>query len=77
MPPRDLRRVSNHSFRAGGATDWSIGGMGDEFIKQQGGWSGPTYRIYVRPMAHHAFRTAARMLDASRAILGTFFPFVV
>ena len=64
-----LAKVSNHSFRAGGATDWSIAGMPTDFIMRQGGWAGDGYKIYVRPTALHCFAVAAHMISASRQLL--------
>ena len=72
MKPKDAKNVSNHSFRAGGATDWSTGGMDENFVQAQGGWTSRCFRIYIRPATHHFFRTAARLVAASVNILATF-----
>ena len=66
MPAKDQKRVSNHSFRAGGATDYFVAGMSAEAIKAQGGWTTYCFLIYVRPAAEHIWRVAAQMLKAIR-----------
>ena len=65
MDNEALRHVTNHSFRAGGATDWAIGGMPTDFIQRQGGWASDCYKIYVRPTALHCFTTAVHMCNAA------------
>ena len=64
LPPKDVKRVTNHSFRAGGATDYFVSGMSAESIKAQGGWTTYCFLIYVRPAAEHIWRVAARMVTA-------------
>ena len=66
MPAADQKRVSNHSFRAGGATDYFVAGMSAEAIKAQGGWTTYCFLIYVRSAAEHVWRVAAQMLKAIR-----------
>ena len=56
-------------LRAGGATDWSAGGMDAEFIKAQGGWTSPTYLQYIRDNVMHCFNRAAAMVTAMRDLL--------
>ena len=68
MDDKRLRRVSNHSFRSGGASDWSIGGMPADFIKRQGGWTSDCYKLYVRPTALHAFTAAVHMAAAAQKL---------
>ena len=70
MQPHQLLRVSNHSLRAGGATDWSVD-MPADFIGAQGGWASPTYLIYIRPADLHRQRTARAMAGAARQLLRT------
>ena len=71
MSPEDLLRVTNHSFRAGGATDCFVGGLSAEFIKAQGGWKTYCFRIYVRPAAQHRWRVAAQLMaSVSRSRVG-------
>ena len=67
MSDSDFKRVTNHSFRAGGATDYFVAGLSAELIKQQGGWAGYTFLIYVRPAKEHKWRVAASLLTALRA----------
>ena len=67
LPPADAKRVTNHSFRAGGATDYFVAGMSAEAIKAQGGWTTYCFLIYVRPAAEHIWRVAARMVSAIRS----------
>ena len=69
MTVAKCKRVSNHSFRAGGATDWSASGMSDTFIAQQGGWTTDCFRRYIRPTRLHRLTQAARALRASHILL--------
>ena len=66
MADSDLQRVSNHSFRAGGATDYFVSGLSAERIKLQGGWSTYCFLIYVRPADEHRWRVASALLGALR-----------
>lgn len=70
MEGTHLRRVTNHSFRAGGATDWTVAGMGADFVKQQGGWTSSCYMIYVRPTAVHCWTQAVRLIKATTSLVG-------
>ena len=65
-----LAKVSNHSFRAGGATDWSVGGLSEMEIAEQGGWTSRALRRYIRPQGHHAHGRAVRMRAAIPVALG-------
>ena len=69
MAPEALKSVTNHSFRAGGATDWSVGGLSEALIALQGGWTSLALRVYIRPQGRHALARAAAMLAATRAAL--------
>ena len=69
MPDAKLRRVTNHSFRAGGATDWSVGGLSEMEIAAQGGWTSRALRVYIRPQEHHAHGRAVRIQAAMPAAL--------
>jgi integrase len=71
MTGADSARVSNHSFRAGGATDASVGGCSEADIGAQGGWTSRSLRGYIRPQAHHARGRAVRLQAAVRAALRT------
>ena len=73
MGAAELRRVTNHSFRAGGATDWTAGGMGASFVKDQGGWSSDTYLVYVRESAMHCYNKAAAMVTAMSGLIRSYF----
>ena len=64
MPAMDVQRISCHSPRAGGATDFSIIGMSQDFIRHQGGWRSDCFMIYVRPQMHHAMSTARSVISA-------------
>ena len=70
MSDAALRKVSNHSFRAGGATDWSVGGLSELEIAEQGGWTSRALRAYIRPQTHHAMGRAARIVSAIPVALG-------
>ena len=61
MPDGQLKKVTNHSFRAGGATDWSVGGLSEMEIAAQGGWASRALRVYIRPQEHHAHGRAVRI----------------
>ena len=65
------KKVTNHSFRAGGATDASVGGASETEIAAQGGWTSRALRRYIRPQAHHARTRAVRMSAAFRSALRT------
>ena len=69
MPRQDWLRLRGHSFRAGGATDWSVAGAGEEFIMTQGGWRSPCWLIYVRRARHHSTPLARRMHALLRPVL--------
>lgn len=66
-----LKKVTNHSFRAGGATDASVGGATETEIAAQGGWTSRALRCYIRPQAHHSRTRAVRMMAAIHAALRT------
>ena len=68
MSGAELAKVSNHSLRAGGATDWSVV-MPADFIGAQGGWTSWTYIIYIRPSTQHRRRTAQAMAGAAAVLL--------
>ena len=70
MSDTELAKVSNHSFRAGGATDWSVGGLSEMEIAEQGGWTSRALRRYIRPQGHHAHGRAVRMRAAIPVALG-------
>ncbi|OCT91864.1 hypothetical protein XELAEV_18014921mg [Xenopus laevis] len=40
---------NTHSFRIGAATQASLMGLGEEFIKRLGRWNSSMYQLYVRP----------------------------
>ncbi|XP_041421831.1 uncharacterized protein LOC121394539 [Xenopus laevis] len=40
---------NTHSFRIGAATQASLMGLGEEFIKRLGRWNSSRYQLYVRP----------------------------
>ena len=61
-------RITNHSFRGGGATDWSCAGMAAEFIMRQGGWTSMCFLIYIRPSGEHAWRTASALIKAAASL---------
>ena len=69
MSPQQLKHVTGHSFRAGGCTDWAVAGLSAADIKDQGGWLSDCWRIYVRPLARHAFNLAARVVAAQQSLL--------
>ena len=61
--------LTNHSFRTGGATDWSVGGLSEMEIAAQGGWTSRALRVYIRPQEHHAHGRAVRIQAAMPAAL--------
>ena len=67
LSPDELRRVSNHSLRAGGATDFFVNGVTAELIRAQGGWRTFCFLIYVRPQREHRWKVAAQMVSALRS----------
>ena len=71
MKPEDLRHITNHSLRAGGATDWSSAGMSDTFIGDQGGWTSRCFRIYIRPTAVHCWSSAVTMIQKTLGVITT------
>ena len=66
LPAAKMKRVTNHSFRAGGATDNFVAGVSAEVIKAQGGWTTYCFLIYCRPTAEHKWRVAATLMAAMR-----------
>ena len=64
MSKADMQRVSNHSLRAGGATDFSVAGLSHEAIKAQGGWTSYCFLLYVRPAKEHRWRVAVDIMRA-------------
>lgn len=62
-----LKKISNHSLRAGGATDFFVSGVTAELIRAQGGWRTFCFLIYVRPQREHRWKVAAQMVQALRA----------
>ena len=54
----DVARVTAHSFRAGGATDYAAAGCSSAFIQSQGGWLSAAWLKYNRPAREHAFALA-------------------
>jgi integrase len=71
MSAAALKKVSNHSFRAGGATDMSVGGLDEATIAVQGGWTSRALRVYIRPQAHHTMARSIAMLAATYTVLQT------
>ena len=67
LTPAELRKVSNHSLRAGGATDFFVNGVSAELIRAQGGWRTFCFLVYVRPAREHRWKVAAQMVQALRA----------
>ena len=67
MGDAELKQVSNHSFRAGGATDCFVAGLTAEMIKQIGGWRTYSFLVYIRPAGDHKYKVAARFMQALRA----------
>ena len=43
------KNFSSHSFRIGAATAASLGGLGDEEIKELGRWKSTAFQLYIRP----------------------------
>ena len=64
MAAVQIANLTAHSLRAGGATDFLIGGMSVAWVKQQGGWESPAYLTYYRPQPEHAFATARSIIAA-------------
>jgi hypothetical protein len=59
----DPSQYSGHSFRAGGATDCALSGMGDWEIKLAGRWTSDAYQRYVRAPPSLLVSFASRMLQ--------------
>ena len=58
-------RVTAHSMRAGGATDYLSWGMSGAFVQKQGGWLSDAYMIYYRPSTAEGAQLAATMKRAA------------
>jgi hypothetical protein len=71
MVPEQVKHVTSHSFRAGGATDYSVAGMSPAFISAQGGWLSPCWMIYVRPERQHHWSTARRLCESLLPLLSS------
>ena len=48
LDERLVERITGHSFRAGGVTDYLLAGFGAEFIMRQGHWLSTAFRVYFR-----------------------------
>ena len=57
-----IERLTCHSLRSGGATDWMASGMQKSSVQRQGGWSSDTILVYVRPQSHHRWMEAQGMM---------------
>ena len=66
LPDALTDRLTFHSFRSGGATDYfDYGAMIPgivQFIMKQGRWAGPTFRIYLRLRSTEVAMVAARVM---------------
>ena len=69
MAAVQIANLTAHSLRAGGATDFLIGGMSVAWVKQQGGWESPAYLTYYRPQPEHAFATARSIIAVTTDLL--------
>ena len=69
MDPCDVQRVSAHSLRAGGCTDYSLANHSIAFIMQQGGWLSAAWLIYVRPAREHTLATARTIIESTHRLL--------
>ena len=73
LPPQLVARISFHSFRSGGATDFFTAGCDipgiREYIQKQGRWASACFRIYIRLRATAVASVAARVLKAAAAAL--------
>ena len=43
-----VKRITGHSFRAGGATDYLLAGTPSIWVQQQGRWKSDAYMLYLR-----------------------------
>ena len=67
----DWRRVTTHSMRAGGATDYlSSGVVSAAWVKRQGGWKSNCYMIYYRPATAEMGAMAEKLKEVERRMLG-------
>ena len=64
MSKHDAARVTSHSLRAGGATDYAVANMSKDFIRVQGGWTTDCFMIYVRPQTFHSQATAVQVMKS-------------
>ena len=48
MADEAIDRITGHSWRAGGATDFLMAGMPETFIMKQGRWLSDAFRVYFR-----------------------------
>ena len=67
LPDALVDRLSYHSFRSGGASDFFdygafIPGI-IQFIMKQGRWAGPTFRIYLRLRSMEMADVAGRVMS--------------
>ena len=74
MSDDDVKRLTAHGLRSGGATDFSL--SKDEhitlaWIAKQGGWSKEVLLCYIRPNSHHRWREARRMARAYVSMTAT------
>ena len=64
----ELARLTAHSLRAGGTTDFFAAGLSEAFIREQGGWASDAVRGYNRPAAPHRWAMANSMVSAMRRV---------
>lgn len=48
LPAASIARITGHSFRSGGCTDFILAGLSPAWIKQQGRWKSDAYLGYFR-----------------------------
>lgn len=48
LTAEQAREITGHSFRAGGCTDYLVGGLPHSFIMRQGRWTSDAFLVYFR-----------------------------
>jgi hypothetical protein len=71
LKPEIIARITGHSFRAGGATDYLLAGVPAIWVKLQGRWKSDAYLIYLRLSQTGLLAMAGKLFQGLAALLGT------
>ena len=70
MTRTEANRITTHSMRAGGATDYLSSDVPTAWVQRQGGWLSDCFMIYYRPETAEMGAMARRLRAAEARMLG-------